>query len=84
MKWYNYVTRKKGIALKDKTNFVGRSYRQYSEELFKDNLRKLNWDTPDLETDPDRACESNISKYYLLLDNMCPLKTLKNALKMHE
>ena len=48
-----FVNRKKANILHDKAEFTGRSYRDYNYDVFADELRTRQWESFDLETDPN-------------------------------
>ena len=72
-----YVIRKKEVTAKNNLSFTGRSYRNYEQEVFQENIVSADWDLFYIEEDPNK------SWLYLLgiirdeIDDMCPLKKIK-------
>ena len=48
-----YVVRKKNKNIQTKMNFMGRSYRNYYENIFELSLNSKNWEQFDNTNDPD-------------------------------
>ena len=72
-----FVTRKYSSKIKTKTNFTGRSYLNFDEGTFAENLVQLNWDYLYEINDVDVAWDFFISNVILTIDLMCPLRNLK-------
>ena len=72
-----FVTRKHSSKIKMKTNFEGRSYIDFDEEIFCANLLETNWDQLYDTDDVDVAWDYFISKITLITNILCPLKNFK-------
>ena len=70
-----YVTYKKMTKPKVKSTFIGRSYVNFDEQVFQENLLNCEWQTFDNEDDVDNAWEIMLNNIRRVMDNMCPLRT---------
>ena len=71
------VTRKKGPTVKEKTEFMGRSYRRYSREVFQNNLGTINW-APFFELeDPNKLWDFMEKEILKKANELCPMKKLR-------
>ena len=71
------LTRKKPKLIKQKCDFVGRSYRNYNKELFQEQIQNANWDFLHSELPTDEQWVNFEKNITLLLDEMCPKKTFR-------
>ena len=69
-----YVCHKKQRERFKMISFFGRSYRQYSNETFQEQLRRVDWGAFYKFTDPDHCWDFIESKINNLIGEMCPLK----------
>ena len=71
------LTRKKAKSIKQKCEFIGRSYRNYNKNEFQNKVQNSNWDflnnVPNVDTQWI-LFEKNITT---ILDEMCPKKTFR-------
>ena len=72
-----FITRKHTTKTKIKSEFTGRSYINFDEELFCENLVQYDWDHLYEIDDVDIAWNLFISHIIETIDNMCPLKKFK-------
>ena len=71
------VTRKKGSTVKEKTEFMGRSYRRYIREEFQNNLSALNW-VPFYDIyDPNKLWDFMEGEILKQANVFCPIKKLR-------
>ena len=71
------VTRKKKSVVKEKTEFMGRSYRRYIKEDFQHNLSRLNW-APFYEMgDPNELWDFMERKILFQANKFCPITKLR-------
>ena len=71
------LTRKKAKFLKQKCDFIGRSYRNYNKELFLDRIKNADWTFLATEMSMQDQWETWLSLIRTELDKMCPLKTFR-------
>ena len=69
-----FVNRKKQKPLNEKTNFNGRSYRNYDTDIFAESLSRQNWNLFDSETDPNALWSIYKNNVLNVLSIMCPIK----------
>ena len=67
-----FVNRKKANVLHDKVEFTGRSYRDY--DTFTEELQSKQWNSFDLETNPNRLWQIVHNNVYSTLDILHPTK----------
>ena len=68
------ATRKKCAVIKGKTEFTGRSYKNYVKEDFQNNLVSLNWDPFFENNDPNELWDLVEGLIVLQANIMCPSK----------
>ena len=61
----------------ERCNFCGRSYRNFDEDLFKENLSDHNWDNIMNFDDVDLKWADYHQTITNILDQMCPIKKFK-------
>ena len=69
-----FIIRKK---IKEKTNFKGRSYRNYDIETFQDRLQQHNWGNLVAETCPNKIWAELIEVIEMYINEQCPLKEFR-------
>ena len=72
-----FITRKHIPKTKCKSEFTGRSYLNFDEEVFSTRLLDINWEQSYLLDDVDLAWEFFITKIENIIDDMCPLRNFK-------
>ena len=77
-----YITKSKIKKPKSKTTFMGRSYKNFNENRFRELLLSIDWTGFDNANDVDRAWQTILDNIKQITDTMCPLKEFKvNKLK---
>ena len=69
-----YIVHKKGRDTRNTVSFVGRSYRNFDKQRFKDELAEQNWEDYYNIVDPEEAWHFIRGKVETIPDNMCPLR----------
>ena len=72
-----YVTLKHVPVKREKTNFIGRTYKNYDAKIFAENLINDDWAPFDSSPNPDIAWEIMLSIITRNIDKMCPLMEFK-------
>ena len=70
-----YVIHKKVRDMRKSVQFIGRSYRDFDKEVFKNRLRDRSWEEFEALTDPEMAWEFILNQITPILDDLCPLRT---------
>ena len=70
-----FVQRKKCKMPTKKASFIGRSYRNYDENVFKNNLVEHDWREFFANEKPNIQWDIMLSKIIEVADEMCPVKT---------
>ena len=70
-----FIVHKKGRDIRPKAEFIGRSYRSFDREKFKENLKSLNWEPLSDLKDPGEAWDFILNHITTVLDAMCPVRT---------
>ena len=69
-----FISKKKQKVKHEKTSFIGRSYKNYTAEIFQESLVKENWDKLYEIENPNLAWDIFIGKIIKCLDTICPKK----------
>ena len=72
-----YIVRKKARPANVKLAFKGRSYRNYDQELFQENLANLDWENLYECNDVDQAWNILLENIRQEIELLCPLKDIK-------
>ena len=72
-----FITRKHQSKLKQKTTFTGRTYRNYSQNIFQNEIKNLEWIYFFTIKDPELAWKHLINKLKPIIDRYCPSKEYK-------
>ena len=70
-----YVVHKKSRDVRGSAEFMGRSYRNYNRQNFKDKLQELEWVDYFKINDPEEAWEFIKGRVDKILDDICPLRS---------
>ena len=71
-----YIVHKKGRDSRKTASFEGRSYRNFYKELFRTKLAEADWTKFYRLTDPMAAWEFIYSTVVVILDQLCPVRSL--------
>ena len=72
-----YVVRKKNKNISTTMNFMGRSYRNYNENIFELSLNSKNWEQFDNNNDPEEMWKVMVTNLKDSIDEICPLRNFK-------
>ena len=70
-----FAVKKKKRDTREKEEFIGRSYKHYNKQEFRDKLNAQNWDEFYNISDPDSAWDYILNQITPILDKMCPLRS---------
>ena len=71
------LTRKKAKSLKQKCEFIGRSYRNYNKDVFQEMIRTANGQFLENNISVDRQWELVEQNITEIIDEMCPKKSFR-------
>ena len=69
-----YIIHKKSRDKRESAKFCGRSYRNFSEEIFGQKLKELNWESFFEINDPGEAWDFILKCITKVLDDLCPIR----------
>ena len=72
-----FITKKKCKSPKRQCTFSGRSYRDYNKNTFQQAIQNLVWNDFYNSSSPDEAWELFETKIRSVLNQMCPIKTIR-------
>ena len=72
-----FITKKKCKSPKRQSTFSGRSYRDYNKNTFQQAITNLVWNDFYNSSSPDEAWELFETKIRSVLNQMCPIKTIR-------
>ena len=72
-----FITMKKCKSPKRQCTFSGRSYRDYNKNTFQQAIQNLVWNDFYNRSSPDEAWELFETKIRSVLNQMCPIKTIR-------
>ena len=72
-----FITKKKCKSAKRQCTFSGRSYRDYNKNTFQQAIQHLVWNDFYNSSSPDEAWELFETKIRSVLNQMCPIKTIR-------
>ena len=70
-----FVVHKKSRDARPKAEFMGRSYRNFNYDRFKERLELLDWGPLADMSDPGEAWDFMLKQITMVIDNMCPVRT---------
>ena len=72
-----YIVHKKARDKRESVEFKGRSYRNFSKDEFRKRITQIDWKVFYEMDDPTLAWDFIQKHIFLILDNMCPIKSYR-------